>query len=83
MANEKGRSGILTNFTERMSTKTTRYKTLHEAADDIRHHPRTLRRWCEQGKIPFLRLGRRYLFLDSDIAALRTKPLATREAIIA
>jgi excisionase family DNA binding protein len=66
-----------------MSTKTTRYRTLNETADVLRTHPRTLRRWCEQGKVPFLRLGRRYLFMDDDLASLRTQPLATREAIIA
>jgi excisionase family DNA binding protein len=66
-----------------MSTKPPRCKTLEEKAYDLRTHPRTVRRWCKEGKIPFLRLGRRYLFLDDDLAALQTKPLATREAIIA
>jgi len=66
-----------------MDTKPPRYLTLNETADSLRAHPRTLRRWCKQGKLPFLRLGRRYLFLVEDLASLRTKALATREAIIA
>jgi excisionase family DNA binding protein len=62
-----------------MENKPPRFTTLNETAATFRTHPRTLRRWCSEGKIPFLRLGRRYLFREEDIAQLQTEALADKE----
>jgi excisionase family DNA binding protein len=65
------------------TTSLTAYLTLEETASIFRANPRTVRRWIKQGKIPFLKLGRRYLFRESELFALRTTAKKTREAIIA
>jgi excisionase family DNA binding protein len=59
------------------------YRTLLEAADILRSNPRTIRRHIKDGKIPFVRIGRKYLFRDSDLIGLPTHHRASREQIIA
>jgi excisionase family DNA binding protein len=66
-----------------MSTQATQYKTLEEAAGILRSNPRTLRRYIRDGKIPFVRIGRKYLFRDSDLLGLPTHHRASREQILA
>jgi len=53
-------------------TQQNHYRTLEEAAGILRSNPRTLRRYIKDGKIPFVRIGRRYLFRDSDLIGLPT-----------
>jgi len=41
--------------------------TAEEAARYLKVHPKTLQRWCREGKIPALRLGNRYRLRLSDL----------------
>jgi excisionase family DNA binding protein len=66
-----------------MSIQATTYKTLEEAADILRSNKRTLRRYITDGKIPFVRIGRKYLFRETDLMGLPTHHRASREQIIA
>jgi excisionase family DNA binding protein len=66
-----------------MSNQTTTYKTLDEAAGILRSNKRTLRRYITDGKIPFVRIGRKYLFRETDLMGLPTHHRASREQIIA
>jgi excisionase family DNA binding protein len=65
-----------------MSIQATTYKTLEEAADILRSNKRTLRRYITDGKIPFVRIGRKYLFRETDLMGLPTHHRASREQII-
>jgi predicted site-specific integrase-resolvase len=40
---------------------------LAEAADKLRVAAFTLRHWCLKGKVPYIRLGRQIMLLESDI----------------
>ena len=62
-----------------MSNQTTTYKTLDEAAGILRSNKRTLMRYIADGKIPFVRIGRKYLFRDSDLLNLPTTQKGTRK----
>ena len=64
-------------------TQQTNYRTLEEAAGILRSNPRTIRRYIKDGKIPFVRIGRRYLFRDSDLLGLPTHHRTSREQILA
>ena len=66
-----------------MSTQTTTYKTLDEAAGILRSNKRTLRRYIADGKIPFVRIGRKYLFRETDLLGLPTHHRSSREQILA
>ncbi len=55
-----------------MSNLTTTYKTLEEAALILRANKRTLRRYIADGKIPHVRIGRKYLFRETDLLDLPT-----------
>jgi excisionase family DNA binding protein len=66
-----------------MSIQATTYKTLDEAAGILRSNKRTLRRYITDGKIPFVRIGRKYLFRETDLMGLPTHHRASREQIIA
>jgi excisionase family DNA binding protein len=66
-----------------MSIQATTYKTLEEAAGILRSNKRTLRRYITDGKIPFVRIGRKYLFRETDLMGLPTHHRASREQIIA
>ena len=49
------------------------YRTLEETAKILRSNPRSLRRYIKDGKLPFVRLGRKYLFRESDLLDLPTQ----------
>jgi excisionase family DNA binding protein len=66
-----------------MSNQTTTYKTLDEAAGILRSNKRTLRRYITDGKIPFVRIGRKYLFRETDLMGLPTHHRSSREQILA
>jgi len=66
-----------------MINQATTCKTLEEAASILRANKRTLRRYIKQGKIPFVRFGRRYLFRDTDLLNLPATRRATTEEILA
>ena len=61
---------------------TATYKTLAEAAITLRCSKRTLLRWIKDGKLSFVRLGRKYLFRESDLLNLQTTRLSSAEEII-
>ena len=63
-------------------TQLTHYRTLEEAAGILRSTPRTLRRYIRDGKIPFVRIGRKYLFRETDLMGLPTHHRARREQIL-
>ena len=53
--------------------------TLSEAAKQLHIHPATLRRWADEGKIPFmLTPGRHRRFAASDITQLTTRKKRVR-----
>jgi excisionase family DNA binding protein len=57
------------------------YLTTHEAADQIRVHPRTIKRYIHDGELPAFALGNRggYRISQKDLAAFmvrRSDPLA-------
>ena len=66
-----------------MSNQATTYKTLEEAAGILRASKRTLRRYIADGKIPHVRIGRKYLFRETDLMGLPTHQKASRESILA
>lgn len=66
-----------------MPQQTSIYRTLDEAAQILRANPRSLRRYIKDGKLPFVRLGRKYLFRESDLLGLPTHRRADRERILA
>jgi len=66
-----------------MSNQATTYKTLDEAAGILRSNKRTLRRYIADGKIPFVRIGRKYLFRETDLLGLPTHHRSSREQILA
>src|SRR5919199_298383 len=43
------------------------YTTLEEAAQILKLHPQTLRRWIRQGKLPARRFGKQYRLRVEDI----------------
>jgi excisionase family DNA binding protein len=45
-------------------------KPLAEAASELRIKPATLRAWSLAGKLPFVKLGRQIMFLQSDLDQL-------------
>jgi excisionase family DNA binding protein len=60
-------------------TQLTQYLTLEEAAAVLRSNPRTIRRYIRDGKISFVRIGRKYLFRESDLMGLPTNQKGTRK----
>lgn len=62
------------------TTLPTAYLTMEEAAAALRTNPRTLTRWIRQGKIPFVKPGRRYLFNASDLLKLPSGSEARRDS---
>ena len=48
-----------------MATET--YYTLEEAAQLLKLHPQTLRRWIRQGKLPARRFGRQFRLRPDDL----------------
>jgi excisionase family DNA binding protein len=63
-------------------TQLTHYRTLEEAAGILRSNPRTIRRYIRDGKIPFVRIGRKYLFRETDLMGLPTHHRSSREQIL-
>ena len=61
---------------------TATYKTLAEAAITLRCSKRTLLRWIKDGKLSFVRLGRKYLFRETDLLNIEASRLSTVEEII-
>ena len=60
------------------------YMTLAEAALFMRCSKRTLLRYIADGKISFLRLGKRYLFKSADLTTgLKSHRVSTVEEILA
>ena len=60
--------GIIVKEKE-MSDETIAMSTI-EAARELRCHPNTLLRWVSEGKVPYVRLGRKLLFSRSEISKL-------------
>jgi excisionase family DNA binding protein len=60
-------------------TQLTQYLTLEEAAAVLRSNPRTIRRYIRDGKISFVRIGRKYLFRESDLMGLPANQKGTRK----
>ena len=60
-------------------TQLSQYLTLEEAAAVLRSNPRTIRRYIRDGKISFVRIGRKYLFRESDLMGLPTNQKGTRK----
>ena len=60
-------------------TQLTHYRTLEEAAGILRSNPRTIRRYIRDGKIPFVRIGRKYLFRETDLMGLPSTQKGTRK----
>ena len=52
-----------------MTNETIALSTI-EAARELRCHPNTLLRWVSEGKVPYVRLGRKLLFSRSEISKL-------------
>lgn len=63
-------------------TQLTHCRTLEEAAGILRSNPRTIRRYIRDGKIPFVRIGRKYLFRETDLMGLPTHHRSSREQIL-
>jgi excisionase family DNA binding protein len=55
------------------------YRTLEETAEILRANTRSVRRYIKDGKIPFVRLGRKYLFRESDLLNLPSTRKGTRK----
>jgi excisionase family DNA binding protein len=49
---------------------TTRIVSLREAADATGRHPEVLRRWCADGRLPAIRVGRSWAISGETLAAL-------------
>jgi len=43
--------------------------TAEELSKTLPLHPETIRRWAREGRIPFRKLGRKIVFLASEITA--------------
>jgi len=59
--------------------------TADEAGQLAGVHVRTLHKWCNEGKVPFMRIGNAYVLIRRDVEVLITerdarKRLATRRA---
>jgi len=52
-----------------MANETIALSTI-EAARELRCHPNTLLRWVAEGRVPYIRLGRKLLFSRSEISKL-------------
>jgi excisionase family DNA binding protein len=69
-----------------MNTQLTAYMTLVETADFLRCSPRTLKRYIRDGRVPFTRIGRRYLFrpeeLVSDVVGRRPSKASLEEILV-
>lgn len=60
------------------------YLTLSEAAAFLRISKRTMLRYIAEGKLPFVRLGKKYLFkLEELSAGLKSHRFSTVEEILA
>jgi excisionase family DNA binding protein len=60
-------------------TETTRWLTLTEAAEALRVHPTTLRRWADSGQVPvFLTPGGHRRFAASDVRHIAARRHAVR-----
>lgn len=49
----------------------------------MRCNPRTIRRYVAAGELPFVRIGRKYLFRETDLLTLPTARRASREEVLA
>jgi excisionase family DNA binding protein len=52
----------------------TTYYTLAEAAELLKLHPQTLRRWIREGKLPARRFGRQFRLRLEDIERVAQPP---------
>jgi len=43
------------------------FLTTDEVAERLRIQKTTLQRWCREGKVPYTRVGRRYLIAPADL----------------
>src|SRR5579883_2569420 len=53
--------------------------TADEAARYLKVHPKTIQRWCREGRIPAIRAGNRYRVRMSDLNRLDVHRLEERE----
>jgi excisionase family DNA binding protein len=58
------------------------FLTTEEAAELLRVSTRTLRRWMERGKVPYIRLGRKFLFRRVQLL-VEGRTACTAEEILA
>ena len=62
----------------------TPYLTLSEAAAFLRISKRTMLRYLAEGKIPFVRFGKKYLFKSEELGTgMKSHRLSTVEEILA
>ncbi|WP_164975643.1 helix-turn-helix domain-containing protein [Sphingobium fluviale] len=52
--------------------------TLKDAADLLCVHPNTLRRWIKIGRVPAVRLGRHWRFIEADLVAAARESYSAR-----
>ena len=60
----------------------TPYLTLGEAAQFLRISKRTMLRYLAEGKIPFVRFGKKYLFKSGELAGMKSHRISTVEEIL-
>jgi excisionase family DNA binding protein len=58
----------------------TTYYTLAEAAEMLKLHPQTLRRWIREGRLPAKRFGRQFRLMPEDIEQV-AQPLTSSEGV--
>ena len=62
----------------------TPYLTLGEAAQFLRISKRTMLRYLAEGKIPFVRFGKKYLFKSEELGTgMKSTRISTVEEILA
>jgi excisionase family DNA binding protein len=61
----------------------TPYLTLSEAAQFLRISKRTMLRYLAEGKIPFVRFGKKYLFKSDELGGMKSTRISTVEEILA
>ncbi len=66
--------------TTRHRRNPTAYLKMEQAAAALHTNTRTLTRWIRQGKIPFVKSGRRYLFNPADLLNLPSGTQARRDS---
>lgn len=57
----------------------TTYYTIAEAAEMLKLHPQTLRRWIRRGRLPARRFGRQFRLRPEDIERAARSPANSEE----